>query len=139
MTVAYSIIPSVPSPEVFCMLRKESGMSTRTVEAATKALPRTVYAVTVKNNLDNSTVGMGRLVGDGSLCLTVSDVCVLPAHQRKGVGNLIMEALMDYIKKTTTRDCYINLMADGDARYLYEKHGFVSGLPESLGMYYRHK
>jgi GNAT superfamily N-acetyltransferase len=136
--MSYSIIASVPSPEVFCMLRKESGLSPRSVESATKALPNTVYAVTIQNDLDNTPVGMGRLVGDGSLCLTVSDVCVLPGHQKKGLGRLIMASLMDYIKKNTTRDCYINLMADGDARYLYEKYGFVSGLPESLGMYYRH-
>ncbi|KAI7868659.1 GCN5-related N-acetyltransferase [Mucor mucedo] len=138
VSIEYSIVESVPPAEKFCELRKRAGLSPKSVEVAKRALPHTVYGVSVVNNQDNSIVGMGRIVGDRYLALTIVDVAVFPEHQKKGLGKLIMETLMTYIKANVTRDCYITLMADGDAKFLYEKYGFITGLPISLGMYYSH-
>jgi hypothetical protein len=41
---------------------------------------------------------------------------------------------MDYIHQTLPDSCYINLIADGDARHLYEKFGFADVAPASIGM-----
>ncbi|KAG2232286.1 hypothetical protein INT48_009307 [Thamnidium elegans] len=138
MKAEYSIIESVPTPEKFCELRQKAGLSPKNVEVARKALPNTVFGVSVIDNKDQSVVGMGRIVGDKYLALTIVDVAVFPEHQKKGLGKLIMETLMNYLKAYVTRDCYITLMADGDAKFLYEKYGFITGLPISLGMYYAH-
>jgi predicted N-acetyltransferase YhbS len=47
---------------------------------------------------------------------------------------MVMQALMDYIQQQLPDSCYINLIADGDARYLYEKFGFTDVAPASIGM-----
>lgn len=136
--MTYSVRHSVPSPEKFCELRKRSGLTPKSLEVATKALPNTLYGVSIIDDTDGSVVGMGRIAGDRHLALCIVDVAVFPEHQKKGLGKLIMGALQTWIKENTTKDCYITLMADGDAKYLYEKYGFVTGLPLSLGMYYDH-
>ncbi|MBL1410020.1 GNAT family N-acetyltransferase [Sphingobacterium sp. C459-1T] len=43
-------------------------------------------------DLDNKeeVVGMGRLVGDGGCHCQIVDVCVLPEHEKKDLGKLIM-------------------------------------------------
>ncbi|KAI9478882.1 MAG: acyl-CoA N-acyltransferase [Benjaminiella poitrasii] len=136
--MTYSVIEKAPTPEIFCELRKRSGLSPKSVEAAKQALPHTVYGVSIINDEDQSVVGMGRLVGDKHLFLTIVDIAVFPEHQKKGLGKLIMTHLMNYAKHNVTRDCYISLMADGKAQFLYEQFGFVSTLPKSLGMCYQH-
>lgn len=47
-----------------------------------------------------------------------------------------MKTLMDYYKENTPATAYLSLIADGDAKYLYEKFGFKATIPESVGMYY---
>ncbi|KAG1074761.1 hypothetical protein G6F42_025680 [Rhizopus arrhizus] len=69
---------------------------------------------------------MGRIIGDGYLFLQIVDVAVLPEHQKKGLGKIIMRALVDWIDKNTTKDCYVSLFAVGKAYLLYESFGFVS-------------
>jgi ribosomal protein S18 acetylase RimI-like enzyme len=136
--MSYSVVEKAPSPEKFCELRKRAGLSPKSIEAATAALPNTVYGVSIINDEDNSIVGMGRLVGDKHLFLTVVDIAVFPEHQKKGLGRKIMESLMNYVKNNVTKDCYVSLGADGDAKFLYQKFGFQSTLPKTLGMAYKH-
>ena len=74
----------------------------------------------------------------------INGVAKCLAHiEREGVGNirlftddamLVMQALLDYIHQQLPDSCYINLIADGDARYLYEKYGFADVAPASIGM-----
>ena len=35
-------------------------------------------------------IGIGRVVGDGGCFFEITDMAVLPAHQGRGVGRLIM-------------------------------------------------
>ncbi|KAL9551391.1 hypothetical protein PS6_005034 [Mucor atramentarius] len=125
-----------PSAKVHCDIRRRAGLTPKSIEVAEKALPLSVYGVSIILDEDQSVVGMGRLIGDGHLFLQVVDIGVLPEHQKKGLGKLIMKALINWIDKNTTRDCYVSLLADGDAHLLYEKFGFVSSMPKSQGMYY---
>jgi hypothetical protein len=48
-----------------------------------------------------------------------------------------MEKLMEFITNELPTSCYISLIADGDASFLYEKFGFKDTMPESKGMYYK--
>ncbi|KAL9541942.1 hypothetical protein MBANPS3_008857 [Mucor bainieri] len=123
--MGYTLLEQTASPKVHCDIRRRTGLTPKSVEAAEKALPHTIYGVSIINDEDQSVIGMGRLVGDGHLFLQVVDIGVLPEHQKKGLGRRIMEALMDWIDKNTTRDCHVNLLAVGDAHLLYQKFGFI--------------
>lgn len=128
----YLLEQQTPSVADYCHLRKASGLSEKTLQAATIGLAATLFAVQIK--LDDEVVAMGRLVGDGGCHCQICDIAVLPEHQGQGLGKAIMQALMDYIHQTLPDSCYINLIADGDARHLYEKFGFADVAPASIGM-----
>lgn len=40
-------------------------------------------------------LGLIRIVGDGHTIVFVQDILVLPAHQRKGIGSALLQAVLD--------------------------------------------
>lgn len=79
----YKTFFETPAVDDFLRLRKDSGLTPRTKEAAESGLPNTKIGVTVKYG--DSVIGMGRIIGDG-MCYQVVDIAVLPEHQGKGIG-----------------------------------------------------
>ena len=78
---------------------------------------------------------MGRIIGDSGCFCQVVDICVLNEYQGRGIGKMIMQEIKDFIDNELPETCYISLIADGDASYLYEKFGFKDTLPASKGMF----
>jgi len=123
------------TPETYIDLRVSSGLSPKTMEAAVTGLKNSVCCVVIidtENN--NQPVGMGRIIGDGACHCQVVDICVLPDHQKKGLGKLIMQKLKDFIDEHLPVSCYISLIADGEAYKLYETYDFKEVWPKSRGM-----
>jgi GNAT superfamily N-acetyltransferase len=131
---AYELRPGVPTPGDYLRLRRDAGLTPRTHEQATLALPGSWAACHVVHREDRTTVGMGRLIGDGGWYFHVVDMAVLPAHQRRGLGNRILTWLMDQIRDRAPADAFVSLMADPPGRRLYAHHGFTERRDLSLGM-----
>jgi GNAT superfamily N-acetyltransferase len=87
--------PEVPTTADYLRLRQDSGLTPRTLEQANLALPGSWAACHVIDVEHRSTVGMGRLIGDGGWYFHVVDMAVLPAHQRRGIGDCILSWLLD--------------------------------------------
>ena len=81
-------------------------------------------------------VGMGRVIGDGGCFFIVVDIAVAPALQGRGLGQRIMAALDAWLRATVPESAYVSLVADGDAKHLYAKFGFVETAPVSVNMEY---
>ena len=128
----YRLVVGTPDAETYRRLRRVTGLSEKTAEAAARGLPNTLYAVTIAWN--NETVGMGRVIGDGGCFYQITDIAVEPAHQGRGLGKLIMQALVDHLRATAPNSAYASLIADGPAKHLYAKYGFEDVAPESIGM-----
>ena len=47
---------------------------------------------------NNELIGIIRVVGDGFTIVFVQDILVFPNHQRKGVGSLLLQAILDRYK-----------------------------------------
>lgn len=121
----------------YLSLRKDSGLSPKTREAAEIGLRNSVCEVLVSDpEQQGKHIGMGRIIGDGGCHCQITDISVLPEYQGKGIGKSIMEKLMEFINNELPVSCYISLIADGDASFLYEKFGFKDTLPASKGMAY---
>lgn len=131
-TPAYSILHATPSVETYRHLRVAAGLSAKTVEAATRGLPNSLFAVQIL--CAGEPVGMGRVIGDGGSFYQVVDIAVLPAHQGRGLGKMIMGAISDYIAREVPESAYVSLIADGEAYRLYEQFGFALTAPASQGM-----
>ncbi|MBD8528072.1 GNAT family N-acetyltransferase [Pseudoxanthomonas sp. CAU 1598] len=107
-------------------------MSPKSVAAAERGLPNTLFAVQVMCR--GLAVGMGRVIGDGGSFYQVVDIAVEPAHQGRGLGKRIMAAIVDYLQREVPPSGYVSLIADGQAHRLYQQFGFVPTAPASIGM-----
>ena len=128
----YRLVEALPDPETYCHLRREAGLSPKALDAAARGLPNSVFSVCVEHN--GTTVGMGRLIGDGGTAFQVVDIAVLPEHQGKGLGKRIMTAIAEHITEKLDPSAYVSLIADGPAKHLYARFGFVETAPVSVGM-----
>jgi len=60
-------------------------------------------------------------------------MAVLPAHQRRGIGDAVLEALLAAIDAAAP-GAYVNLLGDPPGWRLYQRHGFVETAPGTIGM-----
>lgn len=111
-----------PSPEDYCNLRANAGMSSKSIEAAIKGLPHACFNVTLYEN--DMLIGMGRVIGDGGTVFQIVDIAVKDIYQGLGHGMAIMHEIMKYIESVAEEGTYVSLIADYPADQLYEKFGF---------------
>jgi ribosomal protein S18 acetylase RimI-like enzyme len=128
----YHIEPRVPGIDDYLRLRDVSGLSPFSREAAEKGLPNSIFGVCLMNG--DAVVGMGRIIGDGGCFFQVTDIAIMPEHQGKGLGKMIMAALTGYIESQLPKTAYISLIADVPANRLYQQFGFAETAPRSVGM-----
>ena len=133
----YSCLHETPSIETYRALRTGSGLSGKTIEAADRGLPGTLFAVQVLG--DGNPVGMGRVIGDGGCFYQVVDIAVLKEHQGRGIGKMIMTAIVKYLEANVPESGYVSLIADGQAQNLYAQFGFVHTAPGSVGMAFKRR
>ena len=134
MTPGYRLVMEAPPVDDYLRLRLEAGLSPKTQAKATAALPGSWAACHMVQESGGEIVGMGRLLGDGGWYFHVVDMAVLPEHQRKGLGDAVLRALLDRVREVAPPGAYINLLADPPGRRLYERHGFSQTAPGSVGM-----
>lgn len=128
----FTLVPSAPGISDYLRLRLLAGLSAKTHEQAARGLPNTWFGVTLVHQ--DRPVGMGRIIGDGGTAFQIVDIALEPAFHGRGLGKLIMQALMKHLAENAPAGAYVSLIADGDARHLYAKYGFESVIPASIGM-----
>lgn len=132
----YELKHEVPPVEDYIRIRLAAGLSRKSPEAATTGLSNTIAGVCVYFGDDR--IGIGRVIGDGGCFFEVVDIAVLPQHQKQGVGDMIMRALMEYIHKNAPDTAYVSLMADHGTPEFYKRFGFEAALPpKKSGMFLR--
>ena len=134
MTPGYRLVMAAPPVADYLRLRQEAGLSPKTEEQATAALPGSWAACHVVEETGGEVVGMGRLLGDGGWYFHVVDMAVLPEHQRRGLGDAVLTALLNRVREVAPPGAYVNLLADPPGRPLYKRHGFSETAPGSVGM-----
>jgi GNAT superfamily N-acetyltransferase len=134
LPAGYELIDRAPAAADYLALRQRSGLTPRREDQALAALRGSWAAVHVVHAATGATVGMGRLIGDGGWYFHVVDMAVLPEHQRRGLGDAILAALLDTVRRRAPAGAFVNLLADPPGRRLYERHGFRGTAPGSVGM-----
>lgn len=90
------LIDNILQAEDFIRLRIEAGFAEIPVDHARKALKNGLINVSAIYN--GELVGMGRLVGDGAMYWYLQEIIILPQFQRKSIGTMIVNHLVDYAK-----------------------------------------
>lgn len=134
MHEGYRLEMAAPSVDAYMELRREAGLSPVTAEQAAPAVRGGWAACRVVHEASGETVGMGRVIGDGGWYFHIVDMAVLPAHQRRGIGDAVLAALLARIAEAAPPNAWVNLLADPPGRGLYARHGFTPTAPESVGM-----
>ncbi|RAK10254.1 acetyltransferase (GNAT) family protein [Halanaerobium saccharolyticum] len=130
----YKVIRKPPTVEDYLNIRNNTTLGPRDEAGARKGVQNCWFGVHIKDS--EKTVAMGRIIGDGGCTFQITDIAVLPQCQGKGLGKKIMEVLMEYYRENAPKDAYLSLIADGEAKFLYQKFGFKATAPESIGMRY---
>ncbi len=119
--------------DTYLKLRKTVNWKILTREQAEKAVQGSLFTVVAFD--DGQPVGMGRIVGDGAVICYIQDLIVIPDYQGSGVGQQIMEYLIDYVKKLKLPDTEImlDLMCAVGREEFYKKYGFIARPTEKLG------
>ncbi len=68
---------------------------------------------------DNQMIGFGRAISDGAYQAAIYDVAVDPDFQKKGLGNTILENIMDRLP-----ECNMIMYASPGKEGFYLKNGF---------------
>ena len=131
----YILLPQAPNIDDYIRLRDITGLSAKSPAAAKAGLAGTWFGVSVV--ADEAIAGMGRVIGDGGCFFQVVDIAVDPAHQRRGLGRRIMQALMERLRDKAPATAHVTLLADGEAHQLYSQFGFRPSAPRSVGMIQR--
>lgn len=107
-----------------CALQESVGFGRPNLKQIEVALKNTIYAISVE--VDDEIVGMGRLVGDGARIFYIQDVFIHPKYQDQGIGTIIVEKLLLYIRSMGLEQSSImvGLMAAKGKEKFYEKFGF---------------
>jgi GNAT superfamily N-acetyltransferase len=135
-TMTYVLKNEIPSVADYIAIRLAAGLSRKSKEAARIGLARSLFGVVVYH--DAEPIGIGRVIGDGGCFFEVTDIAVLPAHQKKGVGDLIMKAIMEYLHTHAPKTAYVSLMADHGTPHFYKRYGFsFAEMPKASGMFLR--
>jgi GNAT superfamily N-acetyltransferase len=135
MNEEYTVIERTPEVSEYNRVRQAAGLSVKDETAAQHGLANTLYAVCVARA--GRTVGIGRVIGDGGLFYDIVDVAVVAEHQQKGVGKMIMDALMSYIDAHARPTSIVCLMANKGIAPFYEKYGFKARDADMPGMIIR--
>lgn len=118
------LVDNILQAEDFVRLRIEAGFAEVPVEHARKALQNGLINVSAIYN--GELVGMGRLVGDGAMYWYLQEIIILPQFQRKGIGTMIVNHLVEYAKVNSTSGKFTTIggvSAKGKEPF-YEKMGF---------------
>ena len=97
------------------------------------ALKSSVFAITALDG--EKEVGSARVVGDGGYQLFISDVIVRPEYQGQGIGQMIIESLINYVEEIQLPGTRImlDLMCAVGRENFYKKFGFIARPTDKLG------
>ena len=121
--------------EEFLEVIESVGFKTYSKEQVEKALKNTMYMV--KAIINNKEVGIGRVVGDYSIVCCLSDICVRPEYQGKGIGLKIVNRLRTMIEAGVKEGekMQIELTPTAGNEEFYKKAGFKYKPDKITGMY----
>lgn len=123
------------STNEFLEVVESVGWKTYSEEQVNKALKNTMYMV--KATVDGELAGIGRVVGDFSIVCMLSDICVKPEFQGKGIGLKIVNELKRLIEDGVKEGekMQIELTPTAGNEEFYKRAGFKYKPDVITGMY----
>lgn len=139
MNKEYMALKRLPTVEEYINICEAVGWTAfMNFEVAEESLNRSLFGVVVQH--EDTAVGMGRVVGDGKIYFYIQDIAVVPGHQSKGIGHMIMEAITEYLQEHAPEKSFVGLFAAQGKEEFYHKYGFNrhDGMTGMFGVLHEH-
>jgi GNAT superfamily N-acetyltransferase len=103
-----------------------------TPEQTARAMASTLFRVSVYDG--GRAVAMARMIGDLGLCCYIKDVVVRPEYQGRGIGRMLVQELLRYIRENAVLGTRVSveLAALPEKVPFYEKLGFSANEAQRL-------
>ena len=113
------------SAEEYCLLRKAVGWPELPVEQAREGLRHSSFIASCR--LGTAIVGAVRIIWDHGYIAYFSDLMVLPACQKQGIGKNLAQRALEWVKAQRRPDWKIKivLIATAGNEGFYKKLGFT--------------
>lgn len=107
-----------------------------TPEQTALALSHSVFRVSVFDG--DRIIAMARMIGDLGLCYYIKDVIVRPEYQHQGIGKLMIDELLAFIRQNGVRGTgiFVELCAMPEKIPFYAKFGFAANEAQRLRIMY---
>ena len=115
----YTLIERQPTVAEHHAMFEAVGWTPYAPAAAEISLRNSLFGVVVER--DSSVIGIGRIIGDGGKFFTIQDVAVLPDLQGQGIGTLIMDRLLAWIKTNAPHEPFVGLFSTEAAQEFYRR------------------
>lgn len=116
----------------------EAGVGAGTIIEQTRlAMEHTLFRVSVFDG--DQIVGMARVIGDMGLDYYIKDVIVRPEYQKRGIGRMLINEILQYINDHGVEgtDIFVELCAMPDKIPFYGKFGFSANEAQRLRLFHR--
>ncbi len=106
--------------EEFISLKKSVWGTSSSLEQVKLAMQHTLFRVSVYDK--EEVVAMARMIGDLGLDYYIKDVVVRPDYQKQGIGRLLINELLKFIKENgvSNTEIFVELCAVPDKVPFYE-------------------
>ena len=107
-----------------------------TPEQTALAMEHTLFRVSVFDG--DRIVAMARMIGDLGLDYYIKDVVVRPEYQRQGLGKLLIQELLTFVRQNgiSDTDIFVELCAMPDKIPFYKRFGFSANEAQRLKQMY---
>lgn len=112
------------TPDLFLELYTSVGWEPPCREQVECALKNTIASFVAYEG--EKAIGMVRLIGDGGMSFYIKDFAVMPEYQGKGVGQILLMELQQYLleHKSTDWAVSLELISTKEAVGFYKRNGF---------------
>jgi ribosomal protein S18 acetylase RimI-like enzyme len=130
-TPSYITTDQPPTAVEYIALRGKVGWDSVALNLAQSSLNGALFSTTVR--LNGQLIGMARVVGDGFMYFYIQDVIVDPAHQGRGIGQMLMARVEAYLASACQAGATVGLLAAKGKEPFYHRYGFIERDGETLG------
>ncbi len=129
----YVLEERAPTVQEYRRLRGAVGWGEMPEEGLAAGLASSLYSCVVLDG--DEVIACGRVIGDGGMYFYVQDVMVMPEYHGRGLGGLVMDGVMRYLKGAAKPGAFVGLMAAQNAEGFYERYGFHRRPDDRPGMF----
>ena len=127
------IVHRAPTVEEFSGVLRAVGFKAHSDEAVRIGLSNSWCSVCAL--VDGAVIGLGRVIGDGALHFYITNVMVVPLHQRRGVGTAIVRALLAKVTALPYPNILVEALPLPDLDRFYHRLGFEAARGYAPGMH----